>query len=222
MTEAEWLTCSDPEKMVNFLGDKAGHRRLRLFAAACCRRILHRLQHLDQRMAVEVVERMAEGRGSRFDVREAAAAVKSGSGFAAIVVSVALNESPVIAAVRSANLARFELASAKAKHDLNDTRRINPAWQKVSDAEAVSQGVLFRCIFGSPFRQVRFNPLWQTTDVLALSPGIYDDKAFDRLPILADALMDAACDDLDILAHCRSTGPHARGCWVVDLVLGKE
>ena len=51
---------------------------------------------------------------------------------------------------------------------------------------------------------------------------IYDDRAFDRLPILADALEDAGCDDHDILAHCRGPGPHVRGCWVVDLVLGKS
>jgi hypothetical protein len=46
--------------------------------------------------------------------------------------------------------------------------------------------------------------------------------AFDRMPILADALQDDGCEDTDILAHCRGAGPHVRGCWVVDLVLGKQ
>lgn len=58
--------------------------------------------------------------------------------------------------------------------------------------------------------------------MLGLAQGIYEDRAFDRLPFLLDALMDAGCDDEAILDHCRREGPHGRGCWVVDLVLGKE
>ena len=51
---------------------------------------------------------------------------------------------------------------------------------------------------------------------------IDDDRAFDRLPVLADALQDAGCDNADILTHCRSGGEHVRGCWVLDLLLGKS
>lgn len=66
-------------------------------------------------------------------------------------------------------------------------------------------------------------PAWRTSDVLLLAQGIYDDYAFDRMPILADALQDAGCADEEILSHCRdSNRRHVRGCWVVDLVLGKE
>jgi hypothetical protein len=65
------------------------------------------------------------------------------------------------------------------------------------------------------------NPSWLTSDVIALASGIYTERAFDRLPILADALQDAGCDNADILDHCRGSGPHVRGCWVVDLLLGK-
>jgi len=81
---------------------------------------------------------------------------------------------------------------------------------------------MLRDIFGNPFRPVAFDPRWQTADVLALARGIYEDRAFDRMTLLADALMDAGCDHDDILGHCRGDGPHGRGCWVVDLVLGKE
>jgi hypothetical protein len=88
--------------------------------------------------------------------------------------------------------------------------------------EGAVQAALVRCIFGNPFRPVTFDPAWRTSDVLALAQGIYDERAFDRMPILADALQDAGCTNDDILTHCRDTNtPHARGCWVVDLVLGK-
>jgi hypothetical protein len=84
------------------------------------------------------------------------------------------------------------------------------------------QATFLRCIFGNPFRPVAFDARWRTADVLGLARGIYEDRAFDRMPLLADALMDAGCDSDDILTHCRCDGPHVRGCWVVDLVLGKE
>jgi hypothetical protein len=84
------------------------------------------------------------------------------------------------------------------------------------------QADLIRCIFGDPFRPVAVDPAWLTSDVLTLARGIYDEKAFDRLPILADALQDAGCEDEALLSHCRGPGPHVRGCWVADLVLGKE
>jgi hypothetical protein len=89
-------------------------------------------------------------------------------------------------------------------------------------SERVSQAALMRCIFGNPFRPVAIDPRWRTADTVALARGIYEDRAFERLPLLADALMDAGCDDEQVIGHCRSGGPHVRGCWVVDLVLGRE
>ncbi len=80
---------------------------------------------------------------------------------------------------------------------------------------------VIRDIFGNPFRPVTVDPAWLTSDVLALARGIYAERAFDRMPILADALQDAGCDNEDVLTHCRdASAPHVRGCWVVDLVLG--
>jgi hypothetical protein len=81
---------------------------------------------------------------------------------------------------------------------------------------------IIRDIFGNPFRSVTAEPSWLTSTVVSLAEGIYADRAVDRLPILADALQDAGCADPDVLAHCRGPGPHVRGCWVVDLLLGKE
>jgi hypothetical protein len=100
----------------------------------------------------------------------------------------------------------------------------HPAGRK--EAERREQGHQIRLlhdVFGPlPFREVVDEPGWLTADVTALARGIYDGKAFDRLPILADALQDAGCDSADILDHCRRTDwAHVRGCWVVDLLLGK-
>ena len=77
----------------------------------------------------------------------------------------------------------------------------------------------------NPFRPVTIDPAWLTWNdgtVVKLAESIYDERAFDRMPILADALEEASCTNADILAHCRGRGPHVRGCWAVDLILGKE
>jgi hypothetical protein len=84
---------------------------------------------------------------------------------------------------------------------------------------------LLREIFGNPFRPVTVDPAWLRWNdgtVPKIAQGIYEERAFCRLPILHDALLDAGCDNEDILAHCRGDGPHVRGCWVIDLILGKE
>jgi len=90
------------------------------------------------------------------------------------------------------------------------------------ESERAAQAILLRDIFGNPFHPVAFDPAWRTEAVVGLARGAYEDRAFDRLPVLADALEDAGCADAAVLAHCRGPGPHVRGCWVVDLVLGKS
>jgi hypothetical protein len=80
---------------------------------------------------------------------------------------------------------------------------------------------LIRDVIGYPCRPVALDVAWQTPVAVALAQTIYDERRFSDLPILADALEEAGCDNADILAHCRGPGPHARGCWAVDLLLGK-
>ena len=81
---------------------------------------------------------------------------------------------------------------------------------------------LLREIVGNPFRTTSFSLSWRTSDVMMLAQRIYDERDFGAMPILADALQDAGCDSGDILDHCRDTSAtHVRGCWVLDLVLGK-
>jgi hypothetical protein len=76
--------------------------------------------------------------------------------------------------------------------------------------------------FGNPFRPVAFSKSWRTDTAIALARQMYESRDFGAMPILADAIQEAGCDNDDILSHCRGDGPHVRGCWVVDLVLGKE
>jgi hypothetical protein len=80
---------------------------------------------------------------------------------------------------------------------------------------------------GNPFRPVALNPSWLTPTVTSLAQAIYDNRQlpsghFDNMGVLADALEEAGCDNADLLNHCRSAGPHVRGCWPVDLLLGKS
>jgi len=104
---------------------------------------------------------------------------------------------------------------------LLDMRMTLPSHRENED-ERQTQCDLIRDIFGNPFRPVAFDPAWRSETAVGIAAGIYEDRAFERMPILADALQEAGCEHADILTHCREPGTHVRGCWVVDLVLGKE
>ena len=197
MTEAEWLACADPVPMLDLVSGTAAGRKLRLFAAACSRRAWDRLDDLG-RAAVEVAEQFADGRAGADALRAARLACR-GAGSAAAWYA---------AATRPAVAARNAALSALAGPD--------PA------AERAAQTELLRCVLGNPFRPVATNPAWLTPTVVSLAEGIYADRAYDRLPVLADALRDAGCEDPDVVSHCRGPGSHVRGCWVMDLVLGRE
>jgi hypothetical protein len=98
----------------------------------------------------------------------------------------------------------------------------DPVRRSLIHYEQVEQITLAHDIFGNPFRSVPFSPEWRTDTAISLARQMYEAREFSAMPILADALQDAGCDDVAILEHCRGAGPHVRGCWVVDLVLGKE
>jgi hypothetical protein len=224
MTEQEWLACSDPQKMLEFVEDKVSDRKLRLFAVACCRRIWHLMSDERIRAAVEVAERYSDGVASPEELDAAQTKVRSCYveydpwGIEQEVAEAAewtlwavAKEGTDVAAATAARVPGYDVTE---KTGWNEARYY-AAYKGQSD--------LFRCLLGSlPFRPVTLNPAWRTSNVTALAQTIYDDRAFDRLPILADALEDAGCDNADILNHCRAPGVHVRGCWVVDLLLGRE
>jgi hypothetical protein len=92
--------------------------------------------------------------------------------------------------------------------------------------ERATQAALLRDVLGNPFRPSPRLPhavfAWNDRTSPRIAEHIYEERAFDRLPILADALLDAGCEDEELIGHCRSQGPHVRGCWAIDLLLGKE
>jgi hypothetical protein len=100
-----------------------------------------------------------------------------------------------------------------------DTR--SQAGVAAGTAEHAASAALLREVLGNLFRPVTFSPAWRTDTVLTLAQQMYDSRDFSAMPILADALMDADCTDEAILTHCRGPGPHVKGCWVTDAILGR-
>jgi hypothetical protein len=214
-------------KFVSQLEAIASERKLRLFAVACCRRIESLLATTLEHKAIEVVEGVADGKlppQERTKVlRSLTRAInrKWGSvlsdepaSYPAGTVWAAVGRRPSTCAWAAATWAIHAVA-----HNPNATRRGRSAR---TATEKTAQAHLLRCVMGNPFHPVAGSRLWFTRTVVGIAESIYADRAFDRLPILADALEDAGCDNADILNHCRQPGEHVRGCWVVDLVLGKE
>jgi hypothetical protein len=223
MKEAEWLTCLDPIRMLEFLKTRRVRARsFRLFGAACCRRAWSDLSDGRSRDAVEVLERYADGLGKKADQEELRRAFEAAEAAAVAATPRSRTHYAALAVERAAEptqawwTARYAAAQWMTASGKSETGgRVSPK------AEASVVAGLARDIFGNPFRPVTFDAAWQTSTVVALARGMYDSRDFSAMPILADALQDAGCDREDVLDHCRGPGPHVRGCWVVDLVLGK-
>jgi hypothetical protein len=222
MTEAEWLACTDPTAMLEFLRGKASERKLRLWRCGWGYEVLPDMLDECSRKAVATAERYADGLADQVellaDFRAAQEAwktievVRGGRHGKWIRVGSNLNEAKEAA----------EAARNAADPMPLTNRRFHFSW-RMSAKRQYTLACFLRDIFGPlPFRPVAVDPSWRTSTVLALANGVYQDKAFDRLPILADALEEAGCDSADVLEHLRGDGPHVRGCWVVDLLLGKE
>jgi len=242
VTEAEWDACTDPEKLLDFLHGRTSKERMlallqgrpsdrkaRLFAVAVCRRAWHLLTDDRVRRAVEVSEGYADGLASREELMAAYTAADQAlrtplhhegphppwdpledAHFTAHPKVRTVTDWAVHAAVG--------LAGAGTGGDFGGDFSVRYA------EEQAHQCLILRDIFGSPFRPARLNPTWLAWEggtVPRLAAAAYEGRAFDRLPILADALEDAGCTDAGIVGHLRGSGPHVRGCWVLDLLLGK-
>ena len=82
--------------------------------------------------------------------------------------------------------------------------------------------MILREIIGNPFHPVTLDHACKTQAVVQLARSLYEERSFEDMPVLADALEEAGCQDAAVLGHCRGPGPHVRGCWLLDLLLGKE
>jgi hypothetical protein len=192
--ETDWLQSDDPDVLFQCLLHENGHRKRWLYGYACCRLRWDELPDDHTRRAIEFAERVED------------------------------DPAPVECLPAQAELRRALQRARLAAHDACKGESV-PGTEYATGLRGPTpeqrrqQAALVRDIFGNPFRPVEFDPRWRTADVMGLARAIYEDRAFDRLPLLADALMDAGCADEQVTGHCRAAGPHVRGCWVVDLVL---
>jgi hypothetical protein len=222
-TERDWLRATSimPLWYSRYARDD---RKRRLVACACARRLLPMLTNDPRPLAViDAVEALAEVPAKAVPARwQAALAAKRGM---RVMFAEARSESTSLQqfyAMRAIDAIVQRKASGVADafrwaHHASARRRLTPGL-----TEGAAQTMIFREVFGNPFRPVAFDPAWRTPTVTALAQTMYESRDFAAMPILADALQDADCDSDDILDHCRDPKQvHVRGCWVVDLVLGK-
>jgi hypothetical protein len=234
MTEQEWLTSTDHNSLADYLVREkiTSLRKLRLFVVACCRLVEHLLKHEASRKALGAAERFAEGlikestlvRYCRRAFEPWSLATQAGNqvdAWAALCVWQACNPRPHAVALGQAAGQVATTCALEAGHKLG-----TPPSQAVITQRLEGMIALLRDVVGNPFRQLPpCDPAWlEASGGLAgrLADSIYEERHFTELPILADALEDAGCTEQRLLDHLRSPGPHDRGCWALDVLLGKE
>jgi hypothetical protein len=226
MIESKWLACGEPQPMLHHLGCKAGERKRRLFACACCRRAWHLLADPRVRTAVETAERYADKAATETELENASdcaeVAYRSRNTTAAGHAAAR-----AVVSTTAGSLDAAHTAVLAAEGIVNPKNVAEPsAYERGGlEAEHAAQTAVLRDIIGNPFRPASVEPswlCWHGGAVPKLAQAIYDGRIFGRMPALADALEGAGCADPDILEHCRTGGEHVRGCWVVDLLLVKD
>ena len=226
-TEGDWQNAVYPGIMLDYMYEQTSDRKQDLLAVACFRHIWHLLKTEQGRHAVELLERYAEGKVTSEQLAEAKEAAWQSNSEITHPEGKS-GESPEVLALAAIGL-------AYSFQDMMQRAADATAWVKVNTPEATSeeeekaQCLIVRDILGNPFRLASINPIWLTPTVSSLAQSAYDERIMpsgeldpERLAVLSDALEEAGCDNEDILNHLRSPGPHVRGCWVLDLLLGKE
>ncbi|HYT88701.1 MAG TPA: hypothetical protein VEL76_08335 [Gemmataceae bacterium] len=218
LTEDRWLhadTLDEAAWMVRCLWrdmKRPSPRKGQLFVCACAREIWYLLTDERSRQGVEVAERYLEGLASRSEVEAVAEAAFEASR-AAENYSMHFWASVVAA-----------IAARPRENRFNDWKAPN-AMRSLNLEHPERPATFLRDIFGNPFHPKMVQPCWLANHngvVMNLAQAIYEGRTFDHLPILADALEEAGCDDAEMVNHCRQPGVHARGCWVLDLLLNRE
>jgi hypothetical protein len=218
-SESEWLSVIEPWGMIQWILDHgSANRKLWLFACACCRRYWGYLEQ-ESREIIARCEILADQPSAETETE------KKELCFRANAVVTAIGQRPRENDNQNPKSRLRRAAAAVCYAATGDPWGAHSYFCEIDASEAAVQCNLLRDIFGNPFRPSRIDPDWLTWrdgTAVKLAQAIYDDRRYDLLPILADALHETGCCDDAILDHCRGSGPHVRGCWVVDLVLGKS
>jgi hypothetical protein len=209
VTDQEWDRCTEPAPMLEFLRDsgKLSERKARLFAAACCRGVWDQVGEPPTRGAVEVAERYADGLATAEELRRA------------------YNEG--IAVTMGPEDVTFGFAFWDALKSCSRRALASP----LRSCHPAVQVSLLREIFGNPFRPVSVDRAWLAWHggaIPGLARVVYEERELPsghldaaRLAVVADMLEESGCTDADLLAHLRGPGPHVRGCFAVDALLGR-
>jgi hypothetical protein len=242
MTEEEWLGQAEVGPLLEFIAGRISPRKARLFACACCRRIGDLPGNQWCYPVIEIVERFVDGSATGKEVETAELeqlrsidAIRDrhpypdylvrpehAARWAARWLSLRERGAGAIGGVATEVAQAFglqALATFGQRSGLRDVLHTAEA------REREHQCRLLRDIVGNPFQPVAVEPpwlAWRDGTVPKVAETIYQERAFDRLPILGDALEDAGCAKEDVLRHCREPGEHVRGCWVVDLLTGRR
>jgi hypothetical protein len=194
MTEAEWLTDDGSGRQLRFIHAQASVRKLHLIAAALVRRLQNHPGSREAKPCDDLIEAVADRPRPWTELMERLISRPGNWQFTRV------------------------LTAAEPGRVAMELRRL----VALAPPEVIPSSIeLIHEIVGNPFRPVTADPSWLTSTVTTLARQMYESRDFSAMPILADALQDAGCDNADMLAHCRSDGSHVRGCWVIDLLLGK-
>ena len=226
MTEEEWIACTDPRVMLRGLAGRISDRKLRLFASACCRTVWH-LLHKRGRKAISVTEEFMDG------MTNMEAWERAREGLRDTTYWLAIPRKAAGASRQAAYCAASAVGDAVSPNEIEVRRcceqvltaRLVENEEQVPERIAAELAELLRDVVGTPFRPFPDMAVWlqwRKGLVTTMARDMYDGRDFADMPILADALEEAGCADPLILGHLRGPGPHVRGCWALDLILGKS
>jgi len=244
MDQKDWAMCQEPERLLEFVQRRVSERKVRLLHSACCRRVWDVLPGERSRQAVEVVERYADGLEDLSTLQTAAYAANRAwaedeMGFGAPAATAALWRLEPSYFGLASDLEPLEMVVCVVQQLAFEWSWVFSDGVRRRDSEAAEQDeqaiqvAIIRDVFGDPFvAQPRIDPIWRAWNngtVTRLAEQVYEDRQLPSgkldpglLAVVADALVDAGCNETWLLDHLLGPAEHYRGCWAVDLLTGRE